>query len=304
MLWLQLVMYAAIVWAVAVLGAKALRYARAPVHMRWELYPVAHDAGAAHGGSHYEVSEHWTEKAKPNRLNEMWTMFLEIALLKGVWEHNRAHWVWSFPFHQGCYALVNTMLLMVASSILFAVGVPSDGFVGNVVEALATGGIYVGMGLTTIGAAGLLVRRYVDPGLKRLSAPIDYFNLIFFLVLMMVILLARRTSDPNGYAVMGLIYSLVTFGKVSVPPMVAVEAVMWGLMFIYLPLTRMNHFVSKYFTYHQVRWEDEPNRPGSRLEGRIQEALGWGVSWSAPHIQSGKTWGEVATHVPQEESSQ
>jgi len=29
--------------------------------------------------------------------------------------------------------------------------------------------------------------------------------------------------------------------------------------------------------------------------------LNFGVSWSAPHIQAGKTWAEVATTLPEKE---
>jgi len=40
---------AAAVFLVAV-AARWLKLKRMPVHLRWELYPVAHEANAAHGG--------------------------------------------------------------------------------------------------------------------------------------------------------------------------------------------------------------------------------------------------------------
>ena len=64
---------------------------------------------------------------------------------------------------------------------------------------------------------------------------------------------------------------------------------------IYLPFTHMTHFVGKYFTYHKVRWEDSPNVKGSELERRIGEALGYRLTWSAPHIKTGGSWAEAAT---------
>jgi len=63
----------------------------------------------------------------------------------------------------------------------------------------------------------------------------------------------------------------------------------------------MMHLFAKYFLYHNVRWEDEPNIKGGKLEAKVKEALNFGVSWSAPHIQSGKTWAEVATTLPEKE---
>jgi hypothetical protein len=71
-----------------------------------------------------------------------------------------------------------------------------------------------------------------------------------------------------------------------------------ALFIFYLPFTRMVHFFSKYFTYHQVRWDDRPVEPGSALERRLRRALEFGVDWSAEHVQTGKTWGEVATTLP------
>jgi hypothetical protein len=54
----------------------------------------------------------------------------------------------------------------------------------------------------------------------------------------------------------------------------------------------MTHFFVKYFTYHDVRWEDEKNLPGGRLEEKIKAVVSQPVSWSAEHIQADgkKTW--------------
>jgi hypothetical protein len=62
----------------------------------------------------------------------------------------------------------------------------------------------------------------------------------------------------------------------------------------------MMHFFAKYFTYHEVRWEDNPNFKGGKLENKIKEALNFGVDWDAPHTRTGKTWGEIATKLPPE----
>jgi hypothetical protein len=54
------------------------------------------------------------------------------------------------------------------------------------------------------------------------------------------------------------------------------------------------HYVAKYFTYHKVRWDDEPNRPGSGLENRLKLLLGQPAGWSAPHIHPGESWSRQA----------
>jgi hypothetical protein len=59
----------------------------------------------------------------------------------------------------------------------------------------------------------------------------------------------------------------------------------------------MMHFVAKYFTYHQVRWEDEPLMPGSRLEKEVTDLLKQPVTWSASHLNADgkKNWVDLAT---------
>ena len=68
-------------------------------------------------------------------------------------------------------------------------------------------------------------------------------------------------------------------------------------------MTRMVHFFSKYFTYHEVRWDDRPREAGSALDRRLCEALNFGVHWSAEHVRTGKTWGEVATTLPEDNAT-
>ena len=80
--------------------------------------------------------------------------------------------------------------------------------------------------------------------------------------------------------------------------------ILMSLLLAYIPLTHMSHFIGKYFAYHSIRWNDEPNLPGGSQEKAIQEALGRPVSWAASHIQGDgkKTWADVATTLPEQEA--
>jgi hypothetical protein len=53
----------------------------------------------------------------------------------------------------------------------------------------------------------------------------------------------------------------------------------------------------KYFMYHSVRWEDEPNLKGSRVEAAILQNLGFKPTWAASHVGADgqKTWGKIAS---------
>ena len=67
----------------------------------------------------------------------------------------------------------------------------------------------------------------------------------------------------------------------------------------------MSHFIGKYFAYHSIRWNDEPNLPGGDQEEGIRKALSQPVNWAAPHIGADgkKTWADLATKGPEEEET-
>ena len=47
----------------------------------------------------------------------------------------------------------------------------------------------------------------------------------------------------------------------------------------------MSHFIAKYFTYHSVRWDDEPMRRSDRRARAMAEYLTYRPTWTAPHIR-------------------
>ncbi|MGA2957349.1 MAG: hypothetical protein ABSF48_16685 [Thermodesulfobacteriota bacterium] len=59
-----------------------------PLHVRWELYPVKHEAGkkAEYGGSYMEEPNWWGKKRERSLFNEIKYMVPEILLLRGLWE--------------------------------------------------------------------------------------------------------------------------------------------------------------------------------------------------------------------------
>jgi hypothetical protein len=71
-----------------------------------------------------------------------------------------------------------------------------------------------------------------------------------------------------------------------------------GMLFlIYLPFTYMMHFATKYFMYHEVRWNDEPIRDNPAMTEEVQALLGQTVTWAAPHLGADgkKNWVDIAT---------
>ena len=114
----QVLLYAATVFFVSAVVVRAVKYARHPVHLRWELYPVAHEKGrASYGGSHFEESEHWAKDRQLDHVGEARAMAAEILLLEGVRRHNKPLWRFSWPFHVGVYLVILWMVLVMVSSV-------------------------------------------------------------------------------------------------------------------------------------------------------------------------------------------
>jgi nitrate reductase gamma subunit len=306
---MNLYLFSYLCLAVFVLAAVVRVYKQftLPVHLRWELYPVKHEAGkrSEYGGSYMEESNWWEKRRRRSLLNEAKFMIPEILLLRGVWEENRRLWKVSFPFHFGLYMLIGIFILLVigALGMRFGVQIVPGGGVGSFLYYLTILVGFVGLTLGTIGAAGLLFRRLSDPEMKKYSSFADYFNLVFLLSFFGVALLAWLFFDHAFDGSRGYIYSLLTF---SGPTGESKSSLGWltivlaSLLTAYIPLTHMSHMFMKYFMYHWVRWEDEPNSKGSRVEAAILKNLGFKPSWAAPHIAADgvKTWVDLATSEP------
>ena len=277
---------------VFVLGCayRAYRYASAPPHLRWDLYPVAHEPND-HGGSYLEEKDWWTKPRKSSLLGEVVVMGEEILFLAGVWKHNRRLWWGSFPFHWGFYLMVLATLGLAVAAL--GVGGPA------LLQALAILGGLAGA-LVAVGSVILFVLRAADPKLRPYTAPVDLINLALLVVMGILSLLVALGGMGPVAAAVG---DLIRVRPLEVSPLLAAQMAIATLFLFYLPATRMVHFFSKYFTYHEVRWDDRPREAGSRLDRRLREALNFGVDWSAAHARTGKTWAEVATKLPEEGST-
>jgi len=304
----QMIAYSAVAIFVVAVVLRFLMWSRMPMHLRWELYPVAHEgAKASYGGSYLEESEWWKRPRHFSLAGELGAMVPEILFLVALKEHNPKLWTRSFPFHFGLYLVAGCTILMGAAGVLGAVlpGVMA-GPVGAAVRVLIPALGYAGLVLGLIGALGLIQRRRQRP-LRDYSAPMDTVNLVFFVAVFALALVTAVTVDRRFAAVSELVSNLVTFnvaplsGAGAEVVMPSASAILLAMLAAYIPLTHMSHFVGKYFAYHAIRWADEPNLPGGSQEKVIEGLLNQPVSWSAPHIRGDgtKTWLDVATEDPE-----
>lgn len=312
---LLMVTYASIAVFLTAIVWKAARLTRLPLHLRWELYPVAHEKGrASYGGSYLEEPDWWTKPRESSLLGELKVMIPEIVLLAAVWEHNRKHWFRSFPFHFGLYLLAGLIGLLLLGGVAVAAGVEvsaSGGLIPAALYHLTYLAGYAGLGLGLIGAVALLARRTLDEDYREYTRKADFFNLGFFVVTFLVALAAHLLADPDFAALRDYFTRLLTLNLSSVElvspsGLVALEIVLASLLLAYIPLTHMSHFFAKWFTYHHVRWSDEPNLRGGKIERQVNEALKYPVSWSASHIRGDgkKNWVDVAIAGVEEENEE
>lgn len=253
----------------------------------------------------------WEKKRERSLFNEIKYMVPEILLLRGLKEENPRLWNVSLPFHFGLYLLIGTFILlfMGALGMIFRTQIaPGKGLIPSLIYYLTILMGFLGLALGTVGSAALLRRRLKDPELGNYSALADYLNPALFLVFFAVGLLAWVFHDPAFDGARAYVYSLLTFG--GRPEGMAVERsflgrlaiVLTALLMAYIPLTHMSHMFMKYFMYHSVRWDDEPNLRGGRIEAAILNNLGFKPTWAAPHVGADgrKTWAEIATSKKKE----
>ncbi len=286
---------------------RVIQYASLPIHLRWELYPVPHEAPerVTHGGSYFETTDWWTKPKHSNMAGELSFMIPEMLFLKGLWEFNRRLWYSSFLFHFGLYILIGTVVLVAAGAGL-PVLVPSLAH-GSALVLLAhfykiTG--CIGAAASALGAVLLLLRRMTDPALKNYTKPADFLNLLLFMAAFAAVG-AGYVLRPAGSAGIGDVASGLFHFNTSLPVsgLFGVGLVLAAALVAYIPYTHMAHFIAKYFTYHNVRWDDTPNMRGSSIEAKIAECLTYKPTWSAAHVGADgkKNWVDIATSNPARE---
>lgn len=301
----QIATYISYVFIVGIYIFRAIKIARMPIHLRWELYPVIHDKGYKYGGSYFEELEWWTKPRHKNNVRSIFFKIRDYLTFPGYYIRKRGYWFGLYSWHIGFYLIVSFHILTFIGALVMV----TTGLVINAESVNIVGkGIYyltivIAVGSFIIGSIGsiiMLIKRLADKDLRAFASPSNYFNYLFFLVIFVSGFISWYFFDPTLSAYREFWKSLITFKYASVEPASYTHIVLFSLFLIYLPFTRAAHYFTKLFFFFGVLWDDEPNVKGSAIEKKIKQALSKHVSWSAPHIQSGKTWGEVATQIPED----
>ena len=293
---LVIISYVLLLFFLVMFVYKARKIAGLPPHLRWELAPVPHEKGKGHyGGSYLEEYEWWTKPREKSLVDEVIYMLKEIFLLKGVFEHNKKMWYFSFPFHIGLYLLAAMVVFMFVNTILLRVGVIQ---LASVFEILIYIFAAIGYAIGVIGVIGLIIRRLSDSNLRHFNTTGALFNLFFLLVLFasgVVALISVPDFSGEMTRLAGAFFTADT--TFVLPGLLSMHIVISLLFLAYLPFTKMLHFLAKYFTYHEVRWNDMPMKGNGRMEKDVKKLLSQPVTWSASHLNADgkKNWVDIVS---------
>ncbi|MFC1938270.1 respiratory nitrate reductase subunit gamma [Chloroflexota bacterium] len=192
-------------------------------------------------------------------------------------------------------ALLGAILIRTAGLEIAGTSVNLGGQILYYVTIVVALGSFI---LGTIGSIGLLIKRTADRDLRDYASPQNYFTYIFFLIVFVSGLISYVVADSTFTGYREFWVGLISLKGVAVHPAEYVHIMLFSVFLIYLPFTRSTHYITMLLAYFKVRWNDEPNFGSPEGDEKLAEKLSWQVSWAAPHIQTGQSWGGVVTNLP------
>ena len=250
---------------------RLIRMLRMPAHLRWDLYPIPKGPRERqiYGGSYFEETEWWTKGEERGKFGELRFMLQEVLMLRGVWENFRALWPWSLLLHWALYAYI-AATVAVLFSMTFA---PMIYVIAAVFGAS--------------GAVGLIVVRSMHPRLRPFTTRGTLFN-----IALLGAIFATIAPVHLGNFVSGLLHG---DSIIAHPARLTTHVCLVAFFFAYFPFTHMTHAYMKFFTWHDVRWDDKPAIFDARSGNKLTANVARTASWSATHIAAAgpRSWAEV-----------
>ncbi len=276
--------YGSILFSVIVSAIKIVRYTSAPLHLHWEVYQKS---------SLYEFRDWWNH-SPATLLEKFKSVAADVILLRGYYRRDRGLWLFLYLFHVGIYLLILWHIWLFVGSVTMDVSTASD--FGRAWGHFATG-------LAFAGGAGILIKRIVDQDLRIYYPPIHYLKWVFILITLLGGFYSVDLYFGGKMPVLlKYVRDQVTFQDFEhkIHPALATgsHALFASVCLLYLPFSHMIKLFFRY--YHQLRWDEVPNRRGSLVEARVKDLLALPITWSAPHIRSGKTWSQAASQSGEE----
>ncbi len=291
---LVVITYVGYIFVITMYTVKAVKYLRLPRHLRWELYPVMHEERYRYGGSYFEETDWISRTRKKGRLRSIIFLLQEYFSMSEYFKRQKTYWLVLYPWHIGFILIITFHILTFFAAAIELAGMPVSGdspFVTGRLfyyAVLLIGLVSFASGL--IGSIGVMIRRVADEDLRLYATPQNYFTYLFCVAVFASGLYAWYAVDPTFSEYREFWMGLITLHPVAVAGASALHILLFDLFLIYLPFTRSMHYITRLFAFLLIRWDDEPNLRGSKLEAELLQQLGQKVTWAAPHIKSGQSW--------------
>jgi nitrate reductase gamma subunit len=296
---LLILVWASYVYIAGTYAYRSMKYARMPVHLRWELYPVPHEGAGDSAGSYLQESEWWTKPRHRSLLRDIGFIAKDYLTFAQYFRLNRGYWSVLYLWHLGFYLILLFHGLVAIGALAQIAGV-------DIAAESANGGIkflyyltivtgVAGFGLGCLGSIGVFVSRRTDDDLHAFASIKNYFSYAFYFTVFASGLVSFAV-DPNFAVYRDFYQAVFTLdGAVHVDAALVTHAVLFAAFLFYMPSTQAMHYATKFFSFFAIRWNDAPNVRGSKTEKKIEALLGQPVTWSAPHIRGRGNWVDVAT---------
>jgi len=300
--------YFSYVFVVAAYYIKVQKYFKMPQNLRWELYPIPHEKNFKYGGSYFEEIEWWKTPRHKNTFRAVLTVIKKYLFMGSYFEKKRSYWFGLYPWHMSFLLIVLFDGLILIGAIFIKVGGWAiSGSAGGGGEFLYYFTLVIGLtsfGLGCLGSLVMLLQRTLDRDLREYAVPQNYFNYLFFLGMFATGWVSWIVGDATFTGFREFWVGVISAKTVEgVGSWEYVHIIFFSAFLIYLPLTRSTHYITKILYFFWVLWGDRPNLGTGEDDPKLKEYLSYEPSWSAAHYQTGRTWAERATRLPEKESA-
>jgi len=249
----HIITFGAIGFFLAVTVYRTLKIARMPVHLKKELVQTPYDKNTSrYGGSYPYGFKRRHKPARRSRITSIINTVSDILLLTGALEHNKGLWPFTLSLHYGIYLAVAALFLNILNAIFVIAELPMPAvyFLQGLGSVFALAGYLLG----SLGTLGSIIKHYFDIRLKPFNTASTYFNLFFLGAFFISGAYAWFTLPDFTASVSLFLKNLITLNtRIAVTFILSLHLVISLLFLIYLPLTNMIHFITKYFMYDEIQ---------------------------------------------------
>jgi len=179
----------------------------------------------------------WVLYPIPSYPGQLQYMASEILTFRTLLHYNLKVWVGSYLFHIG-------LAFFLAWFLTFLAGWPMN-ILGKIGGILILGG-----------ATYLFILRLISRSMRTVSSFVEFFNLGIFILFTLTGICVVYGQRVDLVEIRDFFLGLLRFAPKTPPK----ETSFLILLFIaegflvYLPFSKMVHYISKYFSYHRVKW--------------------------------------------------